>query len=135
MDNQSGFAEPIKEGLPDPELETVVEESQLVAHARRELALLETDPWMIEGVVKVIKTFAEMGQSGGSAEWAIWAINELLRFNNLTPLTNDPAEWMDVGPNVWQSKRNSEAFSNDGGVTHYLLSEAKMIASNPSPNR
>ncbi len=45
------------------------------------------------------------------------------------PLTDNPDEWMliheDVweGDVVWQSRRNSEAFSHDEGQTYYLLSE------------
>ena len=46
------------------------------------------------------------------------------------PLTDDPYEWQYHGEDlwgskegIWQNKRNSEAFSNDGGQTYYLLSE------------
>jgi hypothetical protein len=102
-------------------------ESNLVAHARRELQTINEEPETIEGYLKVIQAFADMGHSGGSASVAIPTINALLQFKHLSPLTNDPKEWMDVG-NIsghpfWQSKRNSEAFSMDGGKTYYLLSD------------
>jgi hypothetical protein len=102
----------------------------LVEHARRELERVETDQWFIDGMVKVVAAFAEMGHSGGSASIAIPMLNDLLQFKNLSPLTNDPDEWIDQteltatpGVQLWQNKRNSEAFSNDGGKTYYLLSE------------
>jgi hypothetical protein len=103
--------------------------SNLVNHARHELELVESDPWLIDGMVKVVQAFADMGHSGGSASIAIPMLHDLLQFKNLAPLTDDPSEWEDqtemTGGSVrlWQNKRNSEAFSLNGGVTYYLLSE------------
>lgn len=104
--------------------------SNLVNHARRELEILGEEPETIKGYLKVIQAFADMGHSGGSASVAIPVINELLQFNNLKPLTNDPKYWMEVGKamggeEVWQSTRRSDAFSNDGGETYYCLDEIK----------
>ena len=101
--------------------------SNLVEHARTELALIGEETQTVEGYLKVIQAFADMGHSGGSASVAIPVINELLQFRNLKGLTADPAEWVDVseqsGYAMWQSRRNSEAFSEDGGKTYWLLSE------------
>jgi hypothetical protein len=104
--------------------------SNLVDHARRELERVESDPWIIEGMVKVVQAFADMGHSGGSAMVCIPMLNDLLQYKNLSPLTDDPEEWIDqtamtATPDVslWQSKRNSEAFSLNRGKTYYLLSE------------
>jgi hypothetical protein len=103
--------------------------SNLVNHARHELELVGEDETTIEGYLRVIQAFADMNHSGGSAFVAIPVINELLQFRNLKPLTNNPDEWVFHGPQtwgaeggVWQNKRNSEAFSHDGGKTYYLLS-------------
>lgn len=110
--------------------EKPVSESNLVNHARREMELVGEDPEWIEGILKVIQAFADMGHSGGSASFAIPLINALLQFKNLSPLTDDPEEWMHISEdiatndNTWQNRRNSEAFSNDGGKTYYLLSES-----------
>lgn len=121
--------------------------SNLVDHARRELETIKEDPQHIEGMLKMVETFAEMGHSGASAAIAIAQLNGILQFQNLSPLTDDPDEWyfhgnIDFGlaedawhngaGGVWQNKRNGEAFSNDGGKTYYLLSEGAN-ASNPSP--
>jgi hypothetical protein len=102
----------------------------LVDHARKELELIGEEPETIAGYLKVIQAFADMGHSGGSASVAIPVINDLLQFKNLSLLTDDPAEWMQVSEEqwgqpggIWQSCRNPEAFSNDGGKSYYLLSE------------
>lgn len=111
--------------FPEPALP----QSNLVDHAKRELNLLGEDPEIVEGYIKVIRAFADMGHSGGSASVAIPVIHELLQFHNLKALTDDPAEWMFHGPDVaggdgiWQNIRRSEAFSHNGGKTYYLLSE------------
>lgn len=108
--------------------------STLVEHARREMNLVETDPWFIEGMIKVVQAFADMGHSGGSASVAIPMLNDLLLRKPLSPLTDDPDEWIDQSemtatPNVslWQSARNSEAFSLNRGKTYYLLSETEGL--------
>lgn len=105
-------------------------QSNLVDHARRELELIGEDPETIAGYLKVVRAFADMGHSGGSAMVAIPVLHRLFQFKNLSELTDDPDEWIYHGEDVsgaeggvWQSKRWSEAFSNDGGKTYYLLSE------------
>ena len=105
-------------------------ESNLVSHARRELEMIGEEPEWVEGYLKVIEAFASMGHSGGSASVAIPVINELLQYKNLKPLTDNPDEWRYIASSdygtthdIWQSRRNPEAFSNDGGKTYYLLSD------------
>jgi len=105
-------------------------ESNLVAHARYELQAIGEDSQTTEELLKVVQAFSDMGHSGGSAGVAIAMLNELLQFQNLSPLTDNPDEWLFHGADiwgaeggVWQNKRNGEAFSHDGGVTYYLLSE------------
>ena len=97
--------------------------SNLVDHARRELELIGEDPEVIAGYLRIIQAFADMHPSGGMASVMIPTLNELLQFKNLKPLTNNPDEWIDHGGGFWQNARNSEAFSDDGGETYYLLSE------------
>lgn len=95
----------------------------LADHARRELDLTGNDEKFKDCIVKAVEAFAQYGHSGGSASAGINILNDLLQFKNLTPLTNDPNEWNNVGSGVWQNSRRSEAFSEDGGRTYYLLSE------------
>lgn len=105
-------------------------ESNLVIHAVRELALLGNGPEVDDHVIEIVRIFSKAGHSGSSASYTIELISKLLRFENLTPLTDNPEEWQFVGEEIWgisggiwQNRRNSEAFSNDGGKTYYLLSE------------
>jgi hypothetical protein len=83
--------------------------------------------------VKVADTFAEFGHTGQSAEYTLRVLEQLLRFKNLTPLTDDPAEWLDVTEyteqksKLWQSVRNSAAFSTTEGKTYILSHEEEYI--------
>lgn len=102
--------------------------NNLVEHARTELTLLGEEPEIIDWFCRVIEEFSSAGHSGASAMICIPMLSELLQFKNLKPLTDDPDEWEDVsdysgGNPTWQNKRNSEAFSEDGGKTYYLLSQ------------
>ncbi len=104
--------------------------SNLVDHARRELAAIKEDPEFAESMIKAVEAFDSFGHSGASADIAIEMLAGLLRFKNLSPLTDDPEEWVHHGEDVWgepggiwQNRRNGEAFSKDGGKTYYLLSE------------
>lgn len=110
-------------------------ESNLVSHARRELTLRSEDPWMVQGLLRVVQAFADMGHSGSSAPHAAAYLEALLNYRTLTPLTDDPAEWIDRAAEgmasypCWQSARDSQAFSEDGGRTYWLLSEREAAGS------
>lgn len=103
------------------------EDGNLVAHAKRELEFLGNDEDFNKSIIDSVRSFAAYGHSGGSAMYAIPVLNDLLQFKNLSPLTNDPNEWIDLDPTdgMVQSTRNPEVFSEDGGKTYYLLSEIK----------
>jgi len=101
----------------------------LLSHARTELASMGEEPEIIEWYIGVLEKFVDLEHSGASLEITSNVLFRLMQFKNLTPLTNDPDEWLDVSAYtkekdpVWQSKRNMEAFSHDGGETYYILSE------------
>lgn len=110
--------------------------SNLVAHARRELKLIGEDPDTIDGYVKVIQAFADMGHSGGSASVAIPTINRLLNFENLAPLTDNPDDWIEVGDGLWQNglwqnRRCSRMFSEDGGKTYTDVNDGGPASKRP----
>lgn len=121
--------------------------SNLVEHAERELAAMKVEEPERSSLIGAVKAFAEGGWSGGGAAWGIPILKALLEFKNLTPLTDDPGEWNDiaeVGPEdqppgvIWQSRRNPEAFSLDGGKHYYLLSEREAaggtVGTQQTPN-
>ncbi|MGY0062862.1 hypothetical protein ACWY4P_41055 [Streptomyces sp. LZ34] len=103
--------------------------SDLVDHARRELRLVGEDRDVIDGLCRVVQAFADMGHSGTSAHYAALYLDKLLRYQPLSELTGEPREWIDRHADgttpapLWQSRRNPEAFSADGGKTYTLLSE------------
>lgn len=113
--------------------------SRLVEHARAELARIGEDQDVIDHIVGVIAKFCEFGHSGGSAMTIIPVIEKLLRGQALSPLTSDPAEWEDrskmSGTPLWQNKRDSRAFSTDGGQTWTLVSatDSAKIKALPLP--
>lgn len=108
------------------------EESNLVKHARHELNLIGEEPSVIDWYIRVIKSYASFGHSGGSA-WATTAVLEdLLRFRPLTELTDDPEEWMRHDEDVWgapggiwQNRRDGRMFSTDGGLTYTCVDDPK----------
>lgn len=105
----------------------------LVEHAKRELSLIsEDDEEFKSAILNSVKAFSAYGHSGSSAFVGVHILADLLQFKNLSPLTNDPREWNKVTEDVWQSIRNPEAFSNNGGKTYYLLSEGATF-DNPKP--
>jgi len=119
-------------------------DSNLVRHAERELRLAglldkdsDYDGMLGEATLAIVRLFSEQGHSGMSAALVTDLATRLMRFEPLTPLTDDPDEWMHVAeeaagaaPGLWQSRRNPEAFSNDGGKTHYTLSDETVRATN-----
>lgn len=112
-------------------------DSPLVDHARRELALIGEDEWLTNGLCKVIETFAEMGHSGFSAEHSTVVLEKLLRYQPLSPITDDPAEWEDrsemSGYPIWQNVRDSRAMSGDGGKTYTLVDEEPQTSDSGQP--
>ena len=115
--------------------------SNLVAHAEEELrraGLFDKDSdyeGMIgEAVLKMVKGFAKEGHSGMSASWTLEIFNRVARWKTLTPITNDPSEWVEIGKEmmptgsktVWQNRRQSSLFSNDGGKTYYDIDEKPL---------
>jgi len=100
-------------------------------HARRELELCgqtAEDPGYAASIVAAVAAFASYDHSGGSLSLAVEQLYRLVKGEQLSPLTDDPAEWEDRsqvsdGVPIWQNRRNSAAFSHDGGCTYYLVTE------------
>lgn len=139
----------LEQGLSDAEARAAYEEadgdgdSKLLAHARRELelaGLLDAkdddgeDDMMQKSVntqvLAMLKLLSDGGHSGFSASYAINLFMRLASFKPLSELTSRPEEWNDVSEmaaedKLWQSVRDSEAFSHDGGKTFYRLSETE----------
>jgi hypothetical protein len=111
---------------------------KLLEHADRELKLLgytgeepadDINRWMYDGIMELVERFEDQHHSGASAQYAIRLVGELLSFNALTAITNDPDEWVDQSSsgdiNCWQNKRQSSCFSYDRAETYYDLDGKK----------
>lgn len=112
-------------------------DSPLVDHARRELALIGEDQWITDGLCKVVQTFADMSHSGFSAAHCANVLDKLLRYQPLSPLTDDPDEWQDQseisGTPLWQNRRDSRAMSTDDGRTYTLVDEEPQDSDSGQP--
>lgn len=87
----------------------------LMAHADRELPPAEGDDMqalMNQQLREIILVFGTHGHSGFSASWAVSALEKLLRFAPLGPLTGEDDEWMEVGTGVHQNIRCSHVFKD-----------------------
>lgn len=87
----------------------------------------EWDNLVADAVLELIEVFAKQGHSGFSAQTTLTLFTRLTNHETLTPITNDPKEWMDVGDNVWQNTRNCSLFSKDGGTTYYHVDDRNTI--------
>lgn len=124
----------VEYSLVEAEVDVDIPGSNLVKHATRELALLGNGAEYDNKVLEMVRIFASSGHSGGSAFYTIEVLTKILKFENLTPLTDDESEWQFHGEDMsgrvdgfWQNRRNGEAFSHDGGKTYYLLSEGGSV--------
>lgn len=126
---------------PDLPTEWDREESNLYQHAKNELeaaGMLGEDSdyegMVGRAVLELIETFAKQGHSGFSAGVTVEVFQILASYGPLGPLTDNPAEWQKIHDGIateeeplWQSRRNPEAFSNDGGKTYYVLSDPMQV--------
>lgn len=81
------------------------------------------DGMLGQAALNLVATHSHEGHSGHSSAAVAQLFDLLVNWHPLTPLTSDPAEWMEVEDGTWQSRRRPDAFSLDGGSTYYLLDE------------
>ena len=75
--------------------------------------------WLAEGTLKLLEVFAEQGHSGMSAPYAVALFEKLASWKPLSPLTGEPDEWTEVGPDMWQNKRASNVFKGEDGRAYW----------------
>jgi len=99
-------------------LDKIEGESNIVAHIRQEVPEgdeMQTD--MRAHLIRMGQLFAAEGHSGFSASYAVSALEKLLRFEPLGPLTGEDSEWMEVyreddGTPVYQNLRCGHVFKS-----------------------
>lgn len=85
----------------------------MLAHANRELLNPESNDMqalMNQQLKELILVFSTHGHSGFSANYAASALEKLLRYEPLGPLTGEQSEWNEVGTDVFQNNRCSRVF-------------------------
>lgn len=95
----------------------------LVEYAKSELNRIGRDEdgmqdMMNRDIISIVEMFSEQGHSGFSAGYALSALERLLRFKPLTPLTGEDDEWSDISNGTQQNKRCSSVFRNADGTAH-----------------
>lgn len=83
----------------------------------------EMQEMLCEGVLKLLKVFADEGHSGSSAPYAVDLFKKLAMFEPIVPLTGEDWEWGDVsdrgdGSILYQNKRCSHVFKEGNGEAY-----------------
>jgi len=73
-----------------------------------------------ENIIELLEAFAAQGHSGSSAHYALNLFEKLVRFDPISPLTGNDDEWEDVGDGLYQNKRDSEVFKEDGKAAYWI---------------
>jgi hypothetical protein len=96
-------------------------DSNFVKHAEHELKLAglydkdsDYGGMLAEDAMRLVLVFAEEGHSGFSAGLATSIFNKLSKYEPLTPLTGKDEEWAEVENNMYQNKRCSYIFKENG---------------------
>ena len=95
--------------------------SNLVQHAERELraaGLYDADSdysgMLADAVIQLVKVFADQGHSGFSASRTIAIFAKVAGFEPLVPLTGADDEWTECVHGIYQNKRCSRVFKENG---------------------
>ena len=95
----------------------------MVEYAKSELARIDRDEdgmqdKMNEDILDIVEMFSKQGHSGFSAGYVRSALERLLRFKPLTPLTGEDSEWDEIGNGKQQNKRCPSVFRNADGTAY-----------------
>lgn len=89
-----------------------------IEHAECELEFLhngdEMNELMRSQVLEIVRLFASHGHSGASAGYAISIITPLLKQEPVGPLRGTDDEWVEVSEGLFQNKRCSHVFKENG---------------------
>ena len=97
--------------------------SAMSKHAIVELSLIKEEPKIVLWYVSVLEAYNIMQLTEEASDHCLETLTRLIRYENLAPLTDEPMEWVKVGDDIWQSIRNYDAYSTNGGKTFKLHSE------------
>lgn len=108
--------------------------STLVDYAKEELKRIgmidSGEPYneeVAKAILDLIELFASQGHSGFTAPYTVNAFRRLAMYKPLSPLTGEDSEWSEVRSGVYQNKRYSAVFKEDGKAYNI---EGKMFTDN-----
>jgi hypothetical protein len=93
--------------------------NSLMAHAIRELPSPNGDEMqelINDQILEIVLVFSTHGHGACSAPYASALIDRLLRFEPLSPLTGEDAEWNKIGEDTWQNRRCGHVFKDATGA-------------------
>lgn len=91
----------------------------LYSHACAELPPVAEDgpdKWIRQNLLDLVTVFSTQGHSGFSAGYCRAALDKLLGFKPIRPLTGEDSEWNEVGKGLWQNRRASHVFKDSAGA-------------------
>lgn len=106
--------------------------SDLLTHAEQEIDILiaianrYSAPIDIEkytAYLAILSKFEKYILPDDPTDVFLDSLERLLYGEPLSPLTDDPGEWISTSPGLHRSKRSRNALSRDGGKTYYLLND------------
>lgn len=97
--------------------------SNLIEHARTELQAIGyrpgpltagPDKWIPEAILELLEVFSKQGHSGMSAPYVARMFAKLALYEPLAPLKGTDDEWVEVADGIFQNKRCSHVFRENG---------------------
>jgi hypothetical protein len=76
----------------------------------------ETQELMCKQILQLLKIFSKHDHSGTSAPYAVNLFKKLALFEPIVPLTGEDWEWVEVGDGMFQNKRCSHVFKENGNA-------------------
>lgn len=82
---------------------------------------------------EIVSSFLSFDHGNETAQTRIHMIAALINRQAITPLTDNADDWVNISDttngqgNLWRSKRDSRAFSHDGGTTYFYTGKESEI--------
>lgn len=90
-------------------------------HALTQLSDIDVEPEMREYLTAMVDTYSSYRHNSYAERvFTLGTFLQLIRYDRLVIVTNDPAGWVMYVPGVWQSTQDPRALSSDGGKTYSL---------------
>jgi hypothetical protein len=86
----------------------------IITAAQYEMERIGFPPDEVTAMTTILEVFFDTWDSGGAVHAMAPVLQKLIAGKPLSPLTGEPDEWVEVGPNMMQNKRLGSVFKNTG---------------------